>query len=78
MDGINKETPVFRLITVAQPSSSVKTRRMRQEDAKKIAKDKIFTSYTRRSRRVKGNKLQDDQPEQDINIPIEIESSDDL
>jgi hypothetical protein len=78
MDGINKETPVFRLSIVAQPSSSVKTRRMRQEDAKKIAKDKIFTSYTRRSRRVKGKKLQDDQPEQDINIPIEIESSDDL
>jgi hypothetical protein len=37
MDGINKETPVFRLSTISQPSSSVKTRRMRQEDAKKIA-----------------------------------------
>ena len=54
---INEETPEFKSSTLPQPSSSVKTRKMRQEDAKKITKDKIFTSYTRRYRRIKGKKI---------------------
>ena len=75
MVDVDEETPEFRSSIVAQPISSVKTRRMRQEDAKKIAKEKIFTTYTRRSRRIKRKQIQDYQPEQDINTPMEIESS---
>ena len=60
---IDKEIPECKSSNVPQPSSGVRTRRMRQETAKKIEKDKIFTTYKRRSRRIKRNQTQDDQPE---------------
>ena len=78
---INEETPEFRSSTIAQPSSSVKKRRMRQEDAKRIAKDKVFTSYTRRSRRIKGKTLQEDddlQPEQDVQSEQDVQPEQDI
>ena len=75
MVDFDEKTLEFKSSTIAQPSSSVKTRRMRQEDAKKIAKDKIFTTYKRRSRRIKRNQIQDDQLEKNVNTPMEIESS---
>ena len=45
---IDEEIPERKSSNVPQPSSGVRTRRMRKEDAKKIEKDKIFTTYTRR------------------------------
>jgi len=44
---IDEEIPERKSSNVPQPSSGVKTRRMRQETAKKIEQDKIFTTYTR-------------------------------
>jgi len=72
---IDEEIPERKSSNVPQPSSSVRTRRMRQETAKKIEKDNIFTTYKRRSRRIQRNQTQDDQPEPNANAPMEIESS---
>ena len=63
MIDIDEETPELKSSNVPQPSSSVRTRRQRQEAAKRIEKDKIFTTYKRRSRRMKRSQTQDDQPE---------------
>ena len=72
---IDEEIPERKSSNVPPHNSSVRTRRMRQETAKKIEKDKIFTTYKRRSRRIKRNQTQDDQPEPNANAPMEIESS---
>jgi len=71
----DEEIPKLKSSNVPQPRSNVTTRRMRQETAKKIEKDKIFTTYKRRSRRIKRNQTQDDQPEPNENVPMEIESN---
>jgi len=75
MIDIDEEIPELKSRNVPQPRSSVKTRRMRQETIEKIEKDKIFTTYKRRSRRIKRNQTQDDQLELNANAPMEIESS---
>ena len=60
---IDEEILERKSSNVPQPSNGVRTRRTRQETAKKIEKDKIFTTYKRRSRRIKRNQTQDDQPD---------------
>lgn len=72
---IYEEIPERKSSNAPQPRSSVRTRRMRQETAKRIEKDKIFTTYMRRSRRIRRNQTQDDQPESNTNAPMDIESS---
>ena len=72
---IDEEIPERKSSNVPPPSSSVRTRRMRQETAKKIEQDKIFTTYTRRSRIIQKNQTQDDQLESNANAPMDIESS---
>lgn len=71
---IDEEIPERKSSNVPQPGSGVKTRKMRQETTNKIEQDKIFTTYTRRSRRIQKNQTQDDQPESNANAPMDIES----
>lgn len=72
---IDEEIPVRESSNVPPPSSSVRTRKMRQEAAQKMEQDKIFTTYTRRSRRAKKTQPQEDQPESNAHAPMDIESS---
>lgn len=60
---IDEEIPVRKSSNVPPHNSSVRTRNMRQEAAQKIEQDKIFTTYTRRSRRIQKTQTQEDKPE---------------
>jgi len=72
---IDEEIPVHKSSNVPPPSSSVRTRKMRQEVAQKMEQDKIFTTYTRRSRRAQKTQPQEDQPESNAHSSMDIESS---
>jgi len=71
---IDEEILERRSRNVPPHKSSVRTRRMRQEAAQKIEQDKIFTTYTRRSRRIQKTQTQDDQPKSNADAPMEIKS----
>lgn len=75
MNDINEEIPIHKASKVPPPVSSVRTRKMRKEDAQKTEQDKIFTTYSRRTRRASKAQLQEDQPESNVPIPMDIESS---
>lgn len=75
MHDIDEDIPVRKLSNVPPPISSVRTRKMRQEDAQKMEQDKIFTTYTRRSRRAQKTQPQEDQPESNAHAPMDIESN---
>ena len=72
---IDEEIPERKSSNAPPHSSSVRTRRMREEAAQKIEQDKIFTTYTRRSRRIQKTQTQEDQPESNAHAPMDIESS---
>jgi len=72
---IDEEIPERKSRNVPPHNSSVRTRRMRKEDAQRIEKDKIFTTYTRRSRRIQKTQKQDDQPDSHADAPMDIESN---
>jgi len=76
MKDIDEEIPVSKASKVPPPVSSIRTRKMRKEDAKKAEQDKIFTTYSRRTRRAPKAQLQEDQLESNAPIPMDIESSD--
>ena len=75
MHDIDEEIPAHKSSNVPPPISSVRTRKMRKEDAQKAEQDKFFTTYTRRSRRAQKTQLQEDQPESNAPAPMDIESS---
>lgn len=75
MNDIDEEIPVPKASKVSPPVSSVRTRKMRKEDAQKAEKDKFFTTYTRRTRSASKAQLQEDQPESNAPILMDIESS---
>jgi len=75
MYNIDEEIPVHKASNVPTPISSVRTRKMRKEDAQKAEQDKFFTTYTRRSRKSPKTQLQEDQPKLDAPAPMDIESS---
>jgi len=72
---IDEEMPVRKSSNVPPPISSVRMRNMRQEAAQKMEQDKIFTTYTRRSRRAQKTQPQEDQPESNAHAPMDVESS---
>lgn len=77
MKDIDVEIPASsKANKVPPPVSSIRTRQMRKEDAKKIEKDKIFTTYSRRTRRTPKAQLQEDQLESNAPIQMDIQSSD--
>lgn len=55
------------------PVSSVRTRQMRKEDAKRAEQDKVFTTYSRRTRRASKVQLQEDS---NVPVQMDIQSSD--
>ena len=71
---IDDEIPERKSRNVPPHSNSVRTMTMRQEDSQRIEEDKIFTTYTRRSRRIQKTQKQDDQPESHVDAPMDIES----
>jgi len=75
MYDIDEEIPVHKASNVPPPISSVRTRKMRKEDAQKMEQDKNFTTYTRRSRKAPKTQLQEDEPESNAPTPMDIESS---
>jgi len=75
MFDIDEEIPVHKSNDVPPPSSHVRTRKMRREAAQKREKDKIFTTYTRRSRRAQKTQSQEYQPESNAHSLMDIESS---
>lgn len=75
MFDIDEEIPVHKTSNIPPPSSSVRMRKMRQEATQKIEQDKIFTTYTRRSRRIQKIQTQEDKPESNAHAPMDIESS---
>jgi len=75
MNDIDEEIPVPKASKVPPPENSIRTRKMRKEDAQKVEQDKIFTTYSRRTRRVSKAQLQEDQLESNAPIPMDIESS---
>lgn len=75
MNDIDEEIPIHKASKVPPPVSSVRTRKMRKEDAQEAEKDKFFTTYTRRTRRASKAQLQEDQPESNAPMPMDIESS---
>ena len=76
MKDIDEEIPTSKASKVPPPVSSIRTRQMRKEDAKKAEQDKIFTTYSRRTRRAPKSQLQEDQLESNAPIPMDIQSSD--
>ena len=54
------------------PVSTVRTRQMRKEEAKRAEKDKVFTTYSRRSRRAAKVQLQE---ESNVPVQMDIQSS---
>jgi len=72
---IDEEIPVHKSSDVPPPSSSVRTRKRRQEAAQKMEQDKNFTTYTRRSRRAQKTLPQEGRPESNAHAPMDIESS---
>lgn len=74
MIDIYEEIPESKSRNAPPHSSSVRTRRMRQEAAQKIEQDKIFTTYTRRSRIIEKTQTQDDQLESNVDALMDIES----
>ena len=75
MIDVDEETPELKSSNIPQPSSSVRTRRQKQEASKRIERDEIFITYRRRSWRIKRCQTQDEPPEKNASIPMEIESS---
>ena len=51
MKDIDEEIPVSKASKAPLPVSSIRTRKMKKEDAKREEQDKIFTTYSRRTRR---------------------------
>ncbi len=72
---IDEEIPVHKSSNVPPPSSIVRTRKMRHEVSQKMEQDKIFTTYTRRSRRAQKTQPREDQPESNAHSSMDIESS---
>jgi len=75
MNDIDEEIHVHKASNVPPPVSSVRMRKKRKEDAQKAEQDKNFTTYTRRTRRTPKTQLQEDQPESNVPIPMDIDSS---
>ena len=75
MHDIDEEIPVHKARNVPPPISSVRTRKMRKEDAQKAEQDKNFTTYTRRFRKAPKTQLQEDQPESNAPALMDSESS---
>ena len=76
MKDIDEEIPVSKASKAPLPVSSITTRKMRKEDAKRAEQDKIFTTYSRRTRRTPKAQLQEDQLESNAPIPMDVESGD--
>jgi len=53
VDDVEEEFSEYRPNTSAPSSSSVKTRKMVTEETEEAGKNKIFTTYKRRSRKTK-------------------------
>jgi len=75
MNDIDEEILVPKARKIPPPMRSVKTRKMRKEDAQKAEQDKKFTTYSRRTRRASKAQLQEDQLDSNAPIPMDIESS---
>ena len=60
MNDIDEEIPIHKASKVPPLVSSIRTRKMRKEDARKAEQDKIFTTYSRRTRRTSKAQLQED------------------
>lgn len=71
---IDEEIRVCKTSNVPPSSSSVRMRMMRQEATQTIEQDKIFPTYTRRSRRIQKTQTQEDQPESNAHAPMDIKS----
>ena len=72
MKDIDEEIPASsKANKIPPPVSSIRTRQMRKEDAKRAEQDKVFTTYSRRTRRASKVQLQEDQPE--YNAPIQMD-----
>jgi len=74
MKDIDEEIPVPKASKKPPPVSSIRTRKMRKENAQKVEQD-IFTTYSRRMRRASKAQLQEDHLESSAPIPMDIESS---
>lgn len=72
---IDEEILVRKSRNVPPPSSSVRTRKMRQEAAQKMEQDKTFTTYTRKSRIAQKTHPQEDQPKSNAHALMDNESN---
>lgn len=75
MNDIDEEIPIHKASKVPPPVTKVRTRKMRKQDAQEAEQGKILTTYTRWTRRASKAQLQEDQPESNAPIPMDIESS---
>jgi len=76
MRDIDEEIPLSKASRAPQPVGSIKTRNMQKEGAKRAEKDKIFTTYSPRTRRTPKTQLQEDQFESHAPAQMDVESGD--
>ena len=76
MKDIDEEIPVSKASRAPLPVGSIRTKNMQKEDAKRAEKDKIFTTYSRRTRRTPKTQLQEDQFESHAPAQMDVESGD--